>query len=65
MVKEQRGRPRAGSKMLKDLRELIEALDRRVPHLERTGELEIAREAAALKRKALARIEELERQSSP
>jgi hypothetical protein len=30
------------------LRELVEALDRRVPHVERLGEVGIAREAAAL-----------------
>jgi hypothetical protein len=43
------------------LRELIEALDGRVPHIERVGETEIARDAALLKQKALARIAELER----
>ena len=42
--------------IIADLRELIVALDRRVPRLERTGELAIVREAAALKRAALARI---------
>lgn len=41
------------------LRELIEALDRRVPHIERTGEIQIARDAADLKEKALRRISEL------
>jgi hypothetical protein len=46
--------------VIADLRELIIALDRRVPRLERTGELDIAREAAALKREALARIGVLE-----
>ena len=43
------------------LRELIEALDGRVPHIERVGETEIARDAALLKQKALARIAELEK----
>ena len=47
--------------MIEDLRELITALNRRVPRLERTGEVVIAREAAALRDKALARIAELER----
>jgi len=42
------------------LRELIEALDRRVPHMERTGELQIARDAASLREKALKRIAALE-----
>ena len=43
------------------LRELIDALDARVPHLERKGEVQIAGEAAALKTKALARIARLEK----
>ena len=34
------------------LRELVEALDRRVLHVERLGEVRIAREAAALRREA-------------
>lgn len=42
------------------LRELIEALDRRVPHIERTGEIQIARDAAVLREKALKRIAALE-----
>ena len=41
------------------LHELIEALDRRVPHVERVGEIRIACEAAALRKKAVARIDEL------
>jgi hypothetical protein len=41
------------------LRELIEALDRRVPHVERLGEARIAREAAALRQQAAARLDEL------
>ena len=45
---------------LRHLRELIVALDRRVPHVERVGEAAIARDAAALKARALKRIEELE-----
>jgi hypothetical protein len=43
------------------LTELMDALDRRVPHVERIGETRIAREAAALKKAALTRIEELKR----
>jgi hypothetical protein len=39
--------------------ELIEALDRRVPHVERVDEVQIAREAAALRKVAVARIEAL------
>ncbi len=45
---------------LRELRELIEALDRRVPQVERAGEASIARDAAALKARALKRIEQLE-----
>lgn len=41
------------------LRELIEALDRGVPRVERLGELRIAREAAALRQEAAKRLEEL------
>ncbi len=39
--------------------ELVDALDRRVPHVERVGENHIARDAAALRREAQQRIEEL------
>ena len=42
------------------LRELIAALDRRLPQVERSGELAIARDAAKLRAKALERIEQLE-----
>ena len=45
------------------LRELIDALDARVPHLEREGEIQIAGDAAALKSKALERIARLEAMS--
>ena len=42
------------------LREFIAALDRRVPHVERIGEVEIALAAAALRKKAQLRLAELE-----
>ena len=45
------------------LRELIAALDRRVPHVERVGEVEIARAAAALRKKAVQRLASLEAKS--
>lgn len=51
--------------VLDDLRELVAALDRRVPHLERDGEHAIARDAAALRVEALLRIAELERTAAP
>jgi hypothetical protein len=41
------------------LEELIEALDRRAAHIERAGEAVIAREAAALRAKAVNRLAEL------
>jgi hypothetical protein len=46
--------------LVRELRELIAALDRRVPHVERAGEISIAKDAAALKAKALQRLAELE-----
>ena len=45
------------------LRELIAALDRRLPHVERCGEVEIARAAAALRKKAEQRLADLEAES--
>jgi hypothetical protein len=50
---------------VRELHELVAALDRRVPHVERAGELSIARAAAALKAEALLRIEALEREAVP
>jgi hypothetical protein len=47
--------------VVRNLRELIAALDRRVPHLERDGEQSIARDAQELRRAALQRLCELER----
>jgi hypothetical protein len=48
------------ARTVRELYELIEALDRRVPQVERVGEMTIARAAAALKAEALKRIKELE-----
>ena len=45
---------------LRHLNELVAALDRRVAQVERAGEADIARDAAALREKALRRISELE-----
>jgi hypothetical protein len=42
------------------LLELIEALDRRVPRVERVGEASIARDAEALREKARKRLTELQ-----
>ena len=51
--------------MIEDLRELVQALDRRVPQFERRGEIDIARDAEALKNKALERIANLESAGDP
>ena len=51
----------SASRAVRELLELIAALDRRVPQVERAGEAAIAHDAAALKTRALKRIEELER----
>jgi hypothetical protein len=48
------------TRKLRHLYELIAALDRRVPHVERIGETEIARQGRALREKALQRIADLE-----
>ena len=55
---------RSDQTLVHDLRELIAALDRRVPRLEREGERDIALDAKSLKRAALKRIAELERSLS-
>ena len=52
------------SDAVRELLELIAALDRRVPQVQRAGEVSIAHDAAALKARALRRIEELEREAS-
>ena len=51
------------TRILRELRELIAALDRRIPQIQRAGEAAIAREAAALKLKAQERIAKIERES--
>jgi hypothetical protein len=48
------------TRIIRDLRELIAGLDRRTPQVERAGEAAIARDAAALKARALKRIEMLQ-----
>jgi hypothetical protein len=55
---------RSDRALVQDLRELIAAIDRRVPRLEREGEDAIARDAQGLKRLALKRIAELKRAPS-
>jgi len=50
--------------LARELEELIAALDRRVPRVERAGEAIIARDAAALRAKAIDRLAELSSQAS-
>jgi hypothetical protein len=50
--------------VVRTLRELVDALDRRVAHVERLGEARIARDAAGLRKEALRRIQELTAESS-
>jgi hypothetical protein len=47
------------SQLARELRELIAALDRRVPQLERAEETAIARDAAELRAQAIKRLAEL------
>ena len=58
-------RARPAKEMLNDLRQLIDALDRRVPRLERVGEAEIARDAASLRERASRLIQQLEAVAHP
>jgi hypothetical protein len=46
---------------VRHLRQLIDALNRRVPHIERAGEAKIARDAAELMEKAVERLKALEK----
>ena len=50
--------------LARELQELIAALDRRVPRVEQAGEAAIARDAAALREKAVQRLRELGEQST-
>ncbi len=47
---------------IRELRELIAALDRRVPQIQRVGELSIARASAELRALAMSRLEQLVRE---
>ena len=51
--------------LVQELRELIAALDRRVPRVERAGESAIARDAAKLRATAVSRLHELTAPSEP
>jgi hypothetical protein len=51
------------AELMRQLEELIEAIDRRLPHVERAGEAAIAGEAALLRRLAMQRLTELAQES--
>jgi len=49
----------SAEQLARDLEELIAALDRRLPGVEQAGEVGIARDAAALRARAVERLQEL------
>ena len=53
-----------GAALAHELQELIAALDRRVPRVERAGEAAIARDAAVLRARAIKRLAELRQEKS-
>jgi hypothetical protein len=63
MTSEQSTADTGHTRIVRELHELIAALDRRVPQVERVGEIAIARAAAALRDEALRRIATLEREA--
>lgn len=56
--------PPAAAELLAALQEIVEALDRRIPHVERASEPEIAADAKRLRAGALQRIAVLRRELS-
>ena len=54
----------ARARVMDELRELIAALDRRVPQVHRVGEVAIAKAALALRDEAMQRLDELGRETS-
>jgi hypothetical protein len=54
----------AVTELTRELEELIAALDRRVPRVEQAGEADIARDAAALRAKAVDRLAKLVRKTA-
>ena len=51
--------PRDIVALARDLQALIDAIDRRLPQIERAGELGIARDAALLRERAVSRLSAL------
>ena len=60
MARSDDGSPAQAKALLADLNRLIEALDRRVPRLERSGEVQIAQDAAELRARASSLIQRIE-----
>ena len=54
----------SGVELARALRDLIAALDRRLPGVEQAGEVAIARDAAALRASAVVRLAELAREDA-
>ena len=54
----------ARARVMNELRELIAALDRRVPQVHRVGEVAIAKAALALRDEAMQRLDALEREAA-
>lgn len=63
MTNEQTAAARSRLLIVRKLHELIAALDRRVPQVERVGEIAIVRAAAMLRGEALRRIATLEHEA--
>jgi hypothetical protein len=57
--------PQQRAGLILALREIIDALDRRCTQIERAGEVRIARDAQALRREAVERLEQLQRGDGP
>lgn len=64
MIDQTTGADIVRARIVRELHELIAALDRRVPQVHRLVELAIAQASAALRAEALKRIEELEREAT-
>jgi hypothetical protein len=65
MTSDDQTRATVAKEMLSDLHRLIEALDRRVPRLERVGEAKIASDAAELRERAVRLIQSIDNATSP
>jgi hypothetical protein len=64
MTQRTTGPAAARLRTIRKLNELVAALDRRVPQVQRCGEAAIARAAAALRAEATSRIADLEREAA-